>query len=376
MGLETNEELNDIFDELAGSLNISETMRAKAERAYGALGAWLEGNDEGLRADIYTQGSFALGTVVRPPSGEDTDYDIDLVCQMPDLVDSRAEKIKKVVGRRIRQNGTYSGKLAPEGKRCWTLEYDGFHVDVLPCTDDVCRGGSAIRLTHKDPESEEYEDRFSDPRGYKEWFESRMGESLYEARRQYSGKHLCSVDDVPTFLARTPLQKAVQILKHHRNVTFEGLDDAPISIIISTLSAWAYNGEPGVYDAVIGILGRMGQYIRVESGRYRIPNPVDEKENFADKWNEEPKKAEAFFSWLKKARADFEVLNGIRGLDEIGRSLQTSCGKPIAIQAMTGYGERIQGRRNSASLFASPVGLTSAGSAAAKVVPRHEFYGK
>ena len=84
-----------------------------------------------------------------------------------------------------------------------------------------------------------------------------MGESLLEAKRKRLGAVFCSVDDVPTFAVRTPLQKSVQILKHHRNVMFEGLDDAPISIIISTLAAQAYDGEGGTYDAVIGILDRM-----------------------------------------------------------------------------------------------------------------------
>lgn len=202
-----------------------------------------------------------------------------------------------------------------------------------------------------------------------------MGESLVEAKRQYLGKVSCSVDDVPTFAVRTPLQKAVQILKHHRNVMFEGIDDAPISIIISTLAAWAYDGEEGAYDAVIGILSRMELYVKVESGRYSIPNPVDEKENFADKWNEEPRKAEAFFSWLRRAKEDFRKLFEIRGLNNIARSLQSSCGKPVVDKTMRAYGENMRNRRNSASLFATSTGLTTVASAAAKIVPKHEFYG-
>ena len=47
MVMRNNEELNSIFDELAESLNISETMRNKAESAYTALGEWIEGNEEG-----------------------------------------------------------------------------------------------------------------------------------------------------------------------------------------------------------------------------------------------------------------------------------------------------------------------------------------
>lgn len=375
MDLQIDDGLNGIFDELAETLNISETMREKAERAYSKLGEWIEGNSEGEAAEVYAQGSFALGTVVRPPSGEDLDYDIDLVCQLPGMVESTAEEIKLFVGKRIREHGTYAKKLCPEGKRCWTLDYDVFHVDVLPCADDPRRGGTAVRLTHKDPETGEYSDKYSNPKGYAKWFEGRMGDSLTEAKRRYAGRVYCSVEDVPTFAVRTPLQKAVQILKHHRNLMFEGADNAPISIIISTLAARAYNGEKGTYDALVGILERMDAYISGGPGSYRIANPADEKENFAEKWNEKSEKATAFFSWLDRARKDFRGLSAVRGLDAIAGSLETSCGKVIANRAVNRFGERLHEARNSSSLFASSVGLTYAASPSTRPVPRHEFYG-
>lgn len=375
MDLQNNEGLNGIFDELAESLNISESMRDKAERAYTTLGEWIEGNEEGEEVEVYPQGSFALGTVVRPPSGEDLDYDIDLVCQLSDMAERPAEEIKRFVGKRLRESGVYAKKLHPEGKRCWTLDYDVFHVDVLPCVDDLRRGGTAVRLTHKDPVTGEYSDRYSNPRGYARWFEGRMGDSLIKAKRHYSGKVLCSVEDVPTFVVSTPLQKAVRILKHHRNLMFEGDDDAPISIIISTLSALAYGGEEGAYDAVARILNGMAAHIMGGPGRYWIPNPADEKENFAERWNEKPEKATAFFSWLDRAREDFCGLVGIRGLDTIARSLESSCGKAITARTLNRYGECLREARGSSSLLASSAGLTYVTSTSARVVPHHEFYG-
>lgn len=375
MVMRNNEELNSIFDELAESLNISETMRNKAESAYTALGEWIEGNEEGELAEVYPQGSFALGTVVRPPNGEDLDYDIDLVCQLPGMFKCPSEEIKRFVGERIKEHGIYVDKLCPEGKRCWTLNYGSFHVDVLPCTDDHQRGGTAIRLTHKDPGTKVYSNRYSNPRGYARWFEGRMGDSLLEAKRQLSAKILCSIEDVPTFAVRTPLQKAVQILKHHRNLMFESDKDAPISIIISTLAGMAYRGEGGTYDAVVGILDRMASYVSGDPGHYRILNPADEDENFAERWNERPEKATAFFTWLNKAKEDYFGLTDMRGLDSVARSLELSCGKAIATRAMNRYGEHLHDARNSSALFATSVGLTYSASSTARTVPRHEFYG-
>lgn len=65
-------------------------------------------------------------------------------------------------------------------------------------------------------------------------------------------------------------------------------DDKPISIIITTLAAKAYNGEAGVYDAMNRILATMSTFIKVEDGKYYMPNQSSPQENFADQWNSEP----------------------------------------------------------------------------------------
>ena len=262
MDLQIDDGLNGIFDELAETLNISETMREKAERAYSKLGEWIEGNSEGEAAEVYAQGSFALGTVVRPPSGEDLDYDIDLVCQLPGMVEEHCRGDQAVpLGRGLGSTEPMrrsSARRASAAGRSITTSFTStsFRAPTTP-DGEGRRSGSHTKI----PETGEYSDKYSNPKGYAKWFEGRMGDSLTEAKRRYAGRVYCSVEDVPTFAVRTPLQKAVQILKHHRNLMFEGADNAPISIIISTLAARAYNGEKGTYDALVGILERMDAYI-------------------------------------------------------------------------------------------------------------------
>ena len=52
------------------------------------------------------------------------------------------ERLKQMVGDRLKEHGKYKQLLDAEGKRCWTLEYAetdgvGFHLDVLPaCPED------------------------------------------------------------------------------------------------------------------------------------------------------------------------------------------------------------------------------------------------
>ena len=84
----------------------------------------------------------------------------------------------------------------------------------------------------------------------------------------------------------------------------------PISVIITTLAAKAYNGETDLEFAVANILSRMGDYIN--SAVPLVPNPVNPVEDFADKWYEEgtakSKLQENFYKWLYQARADFKAL--------------------------------------------------------------------
>ena len=106
-------------------------------------------------------------------------------------------------------------------------------------------------------------------------------------------------------MVKLPLQRAIQILKRHRDKMFESSpDNKPISIIITTLAAKSYNGEIGVYDTIKKVLETMDTFIRIDGGKYYIPNPSNPQENFADKWNNEPVKAKAFYSWLYRAKKD------------------------------------------------------------------------
>ena len=54
-------------------------MFKNATDKYTALGEYLQ--SAGLKCDVFPQGSFSLGTVVRPyKNSEEVDYDLDVVC--------------------------------------------------------------------------------------------------------------------------------------------------------------------------------------------------------------------------------------------------------------------------------------------------------
>src|SRR5262249_16388945 len=107
-----------------------------------AVAGWLEAANSSLtpyRPRVTLQGSFRLGTVVRPViKGRGADYDIDQVCCLDRPgAGMQPGTLKHRVGDRLREHGTYRGMLDEEGRRCWTLNYAeddgvGFHLDVLP----------------------------------------------------------------------------------------------------------------------------------------------------------------------------------------------------------------------------------------------------
>jgi hypothetical protein len=214
-----------------------------------------------------------------------------------------------------------------EGRRCWVLDYaDGaqFHMDIVPALSNgesarillEARGlvpswaSTAIAIT--DNKGQTYTSITNDwprsnPKGYSEWFKSRMAAAIERRKRLLAERTRASVEQIPHYKVRTSLQAAVMILKRHRNHSFENrTDKSPISVIITTLAAQSYNGEETIGRALAAVLTGMEKHVLWNNGRYWIPNPTDPLEKFADKWGEYPERATAFFAWLQTARTEFE----------------------------------------------------------------------
>ena len=378
---EKSNQLNILLKRVVDEIRITPSMLDKAESSYKAVRQWLiDGIPD---ATITPQGSINLGTTIKPVSDID-DYDIDLVCLLKKSQNYEAKTIKHKVGNRLKENKRYLTKINEEGegKRCWKMQYDEFHMDILPCvpkTEYIEPFSTEIRLTHK-ISSNVYEDRFSNPYGYKKWFESRMKEILKIEKDAYAKKKNTRVEDVPTFRVCTPLQMAIQLLKRHRDICFEhDSDNSPISVIITTLAAKAYNGEENLYLAICNILNHMEEYIEIRDGIYWIANPVSEEENFADKWQIYPKRKDAFYGWLKKAKRDFITLPmNTAGIDSIASELEKILGEAPVKRAVKKYADDMYKARTNGELYVLGLtgGLTTKESSGSTLVKKHNFYGK
>jgi hypothetical protein len=343
--------LDKVLKKITEALDITEYQYEEAEKHYKAVGKFL-GECPTISQydpDIYPQGSFRLGTVVRPLlNGEE--YDIDLVCLLNTHHNNFTQKeIKNLIGDRLKQP-RYAKQLQPENRRSWTLKYhesSKFHLDVLPAIPDEnskveLRGlgmpqdftDTAISITDNlkfNYDMYSYEWPKSNPKAYSKWFKQQMAVRLTEQKRVFAGLNGVQIDDVPFYKIKTPLQRAIQILKRHRDVLFkDDKDNKPISIIITTLSAKAYQNQESVYDALISILRDMDSYITKDIyGNDKVENPVDTRENFADKWEQYPQRRENFYTWLERARMDFENILDISNTKDLQESLNLSLGENV-----------------------------------------------
>lgn len=356
----------------ASALDISPELRRKAIAEYEAVGQWLGADDSPLRPylpRIYPQGSFRLGTVIRPLTDEDH-CDIDLVCWLQIRKEHITQReLKAMVGDRLKAHSTYR-RFIEECRTCWTLKFDNeFRMDVLPCIPDATRLPDGILITDKElvrwlP---------SNPMAFAEWFKERM---RVERERLLILANKANVENVPDWDIKTPLQRVVQLCKRHRDLRceFEDEDLKPLSIIITTLVAKAYDNEADLLDAMEKIVRTMRDHIEVRDGDYWVENPVNCVENFAAGWNEDPRKRKVFYDWMDTLDADFDAALAERGLHKVKMVLANSFGRGPVERAYHVLGADILTARVGGRLSVTPTtGLLTTG--AGIPVASHRFFG-
>lgn len=330
--------LDELLRAIAESLDIPQHLYEDAVLKYEDVGAWLASEDSELQnysPEIYPQGSFRLGTMIKPLTDKD-EYDIDLVCCLKIEKESVTQRLlKQMVGDRLKKRKDI-GQILEPGRRCWTLNYRGqFHMDVLPAIPNKERPPVAILLTDRDLVRWQK----SNPIAYAAWFYDCMRVIFEEKRAALAKSYQVNVEEVPEWQVKTPLQRAVQILKRHRDFHFQNdQDNKPASIIITTLAAKAYRNQGDLYDALVEMIRDMPRFIESRDGKWSVANPVDPEENFADKWNENLERHRAFFAWLKKLREDFSSAIQAGSLDEAAKALSPALGRDTITKATRALG--------------------------------------
>lgn len=360
-------------------MDIPPDLYRLAEARYQDVGQWLSWHaGTGPAWDIYPQGSFRLGTVVRPlvRKGE---YDIDLVCLRKVAKESITQsQIKADVGTEltlyVQDRRTQGGPTGPKaGRRCWTLSHPGFHMDILPAIPNPDGSRSGILITDRDvrlwlP---------SDPIGYSAWFRGRMAIEFAQKRAELAAvRKAASVEDIPEWEVKTTLQRAVQVFKCHRDLYFEhDFDDRPPSIILTTLAAHAYRGAGNLFTCVLGIARLMPDFIEETATGWRVENPVQPAENFADRWAAAPSKAKKFFAWLGDLQRDLEEAAAGGGIPNVAARLGASFGQEPVRKAAERIGRTARSDRE-AGLLKAAAGTGMLSRTVGTAVPKHDFFGE
>lgn len=386
--LQKKTEVVGILERICQTLELSDAQRELTRSRYETVGQWLaEAEDSLLRtATIYPHGSLALGTTTKPISYNE--FDVDLICFVPGLHPAMLPSIlKKAIGDRLRQNGHYA-PILEEKPRCWRLSYaNQFHLDITPSIrNPLCSFGGELV-----PDKVLREWKPTNPKGYRALFERRASrQPRIRVQVEAFAERLRA--EIEPFPAETRLKgilrRAVQLQKRHRDVYFEKRHDsslAPISILITTLAARSYEycvtakEYDSEFDLLCDIVRLMPSFIerRTDQGRteWFVWNETTAGENFAEKWNEHPAQAEAFFSWHARMLGDVESLQNISGIDRFTESLSRSFGELPVSRAMSSLTKEISIGRVEGRLAVSPgIGLTAQAGRGYRVRP-NTFFG-
>lgn len=374
-----------IVEELTKKLDISDSMFEDAESKYHAVAKFLGESTNPLLRDalIYPQGSMNLRTVVKPHKKDE--FDIDLVIHLPNVDSSySSDMIHKLIGDRLKEDKSPYKDICEPKNRCWTINYKSkFHLDITPAINNSFVPAEEFHYTDTaelvpDRKLQEWKD--SNPRGYAKWFSDiaklmplfilRSIKAYDSALSVQAINESYSVEDIPDNNEyKGLLRRTVQLLKKHRDIYFEERNSSlkdykPISILITTLAAKSYRKivfdkteYSCPFELMKDIVKQMHTFID-QDYEFKVSNPTNENENFAEKWNTSANYAKAFAEWQKAAFDELVELQEQNGLDTIGSIIERSYGKDSAQYILDSFNKEVQHGRDLGMVATSIIAAT------------------
>lgn len=337
-------------------LDIPLTLFKNAQSKYEALATFL--NEHGIEATVYPQGSFALGTVIRPIKKTDSpSYDLDCICQISGCkTEYTPSGLRDLIEETLKSNNTYGGKLV-KWEECFTIEYAevngvSFSIDLVPAVSDsdeskanlITKGlnpqvaDTCIAIPRQNSEKN-YRWISNNPKGFKKWFDEINAPYLLHAPK-YENRAIfesVTIEELPDELRHSVLQRVIQILKYQRDTYYSKLSDGndikPISAMIATMVAHIASNYAKknctVFELLEHVLNKLEvcshqtemtfenytlQYrdipvISYNDSKWVLINPADPEDNLADKWNKNERIPKMFFRWMTSIKKElFELL--------------------------------------------------------------------
>jgi hypothetical protein len=294
--------MKEILETIASSLDLSPVDKQEAISKKKTIENYF--NNQKYSVETYIQGSFAYGTAIKPyRNDKEGDFDLDIVTEIKESKLSPKD-VKHYIGDVLKKSNI-NRFLEEEGKRCWTLNYDNFHIDVLPSKPNQNKKGNVIKITNKEKDTNQYTFKSSNPKDLKQWFNNinndiystktnTLKSNLFEKNKKYFEENLNIKNwiDVDDYFISSPLRDAIKIMKRHRDILYansKAYKNKPISIIITIITAQIAKTYKNIeIDKILELfISKNKEFIKKESNIWVIENPVDNSENFADKWHED-----------------------------------------------------------------------------------------
>ena len=275
---------DDLLFEICDELQLSPTRHKLAEQRYRTIGELLSSPGSPFAEDdpdIYPQGSMRLGTTVKPVDGP---FDLDFVLQLSVLYhrENPMELLDQLF-EFFKASDRYK-EMTEKKNRCIRITYaDEFYMDILP----ACRDNGACTTCIQVPDVAAVDWKGSNPIGYASWFHKRSQYRMYK----FAVAEARDMQPLPALQAteeKEVLQLVVQLLKRWRDLFYSRSKYPPISVVLTTLAANLYSGEPSTAQALLNVLDGIVRCLddaHSRGERLRVPNPVHHDEDFSERWN-------------------------------------------------------------------------------------------
>ncbi|MEZ4859531.1 MAG: nucleotidyltransferase [Flavobacteriaceae bacterium] len=346
-----NTQLDDLLARMAEEIQLDDTRKERMESAYRAIESLLN-EDTGFFKnaifEIYPQGSVRIGTTVKPTGKNEFDLDI-VVHIVMDWEEYSPQFVYNQLKRVLQNSDRYRDKVEPKN-RCIRLNYAGdFHMDILPGCQETDIDDNKLVV----PDRKLGDWTSSNPRGYGKWFINKSNlvkMSLLE--KAYAMENLPADE----FSKKKPLQRAVQLIKMYRDEYFnDNKEMATSSIILTTIAGEFYGGEESIFDTIDNIISRIKKSLsglNWNGDRLKVLNPVNNDEDFSDKWEEdkEPELYEYFKKFVAHLDAQWQNLKEDNGVLEEANILKGLFGESAFLRAQYSQVNYIEKARKSSEI--------------------------
>lgn len=375
---------------LADDLDPPPERKRAARDRYADLGVFLKAvaaDTVSKDVNVYPQGSFPLGTTTRDPFTDE--FDVDLVIHVGfhkseisqrELNDRVGRWLEQYAVKRSSEGSPFAPSNLEQGARAWTLIYDDhFHMDALPVAlalpgEIPAEAGTPEWLTDR----AFWNWLATNPKGLAEWF---MGLSIDELQKRALAASV-EIEELPPEQKKSSLQRAIQILKRHRDFSFQEDRDnlAPPSVVITVLAGLAYRatishgGDLG--EVLRAVVPAMPEFIQRRPEGLWLPNPVCPDENYADRYQGRPDKEKALDGWLELVDRDLKDLFETKGLDLWERRINQVFGPGYGTRVARRASEELETQRHAGALFTSATGGLSVSASSQPKNPGHTYYGE